>query len=269
MQFSFFTALSREALESAVFANSGWSLCLTLLVSFVIGLPSFATAGATTREAFDFPAADLTIFSADGKQVIGHGRYTISRTDDTELLRGENNYLDGDHDVELESLKLGAGAQAPTLLSYEHSFFGPDQTRQRVASLDARNGSASCKVYVSGRLEDRRAILDVPADTYAGATQMMFVVIRLRQGTDMIEFHSFNCAPGPRILAVQALVQASRVKWAMHSGQLAQLEIRPNFGWFNFLLAPFTQEIRAWVDPDDDWNYVGGLYDRFYRDRVF
>jgi len=222
-------------------------------------------ASPSNQVASDFPATDLNIFSADGKRIIGHGRYTISRSDDTELLRGESDYLDGEHDLELESLKFGTGAQAPTLLNYEHSFFSPDQTLQRVSSLDARKGTASCKTYVNGQLQDRQANLDVPGDTYAGATQMMFVVIRLRQGADNIEFHSFNCMPGPRIIAAQALVQASRVKWGMHSGQLVQLVIQPNFGWLDFLLAPFTSKMRAWVDPDDSWNYVGGLYDRFYK----
>jgi hypothetical protein len=258
-------ALPREDHAKAVSANSRSSLRLPLLVSLLIGLPWFAVASASNPVAADFPAIELNIFSADGKRIIGHGRYTISPTDDTELLRGESNYLDGEHDLELETLKFADGSQAPTLLNYEHSFFSPDQTLQRVSGLDARNGTASCKTYVNGQLQDRQANLDVPADTYAGATQMMFVVIRLRQGADDIEFHSFNCMPGPKIVPAQALVRARRVKWGMHSGQLVQLEIQPNFGWLDFLLAPFMPKMWAWVDPDDNWNYVGGLYDRFYK----
>src|ERR1700722_7783454 len=49
--------------------------------------------------AFDFLATDLTIFSATDRRIIGQGRYSSSRSDGTELIRGENNYLDGARDI--------------------------------------------------------------------------------------------------------------------------------------------------------------------------
>ena len=241
------------------------ALLSTLLVSLLIVVPYSAVAGDANSPASDFPATDLIIFSADGNHVIGHGRYTISRTDDTEILRGENQYLDGEHDVELERLKLGVGAQAPTLVSYEHSFFNANGSPQIVDSLDVKHGSASCKSYTEGNFEDHQSNLAVPADTYAGATQIMFVVVGLRQGAHEIKFHAFNCMPRPRIIAVEALAGADRVRWSMYPGELVKLEIQPDFGWFGILVAPFVRKMDAWFDPRDNWNYVGGLYDRFYK----
>jgi hypothetical protein len=123
------------------------ALLSTLLVSCLISVPSSAVAGDADSAASDFLATNLIIFSPDGDHVIGHVRYTISRTGDTELLRGDSQYLDGEHDSELEHLKPGVSAQPPTLVSYEHSFFNADGSPRIVNRLDVETGSASCKRY--------------------------------------------------------------------------------------------------------------------------
>lgn len=241
------------------------ALLSALLVSLPISFPHSAAAGDANSSASSFLATNLIIFSADGNHMIGHVRYTISRADDTELVRGESQYLDGEHDVELERLKLEVNAQAPILVSYEHSFFNANGSPRIVNTLDVKTGSASCRRYSEDNIiEDDQSNLAVPADTYAGATQMMFVVIRLRQGTHNIKFHSFNCVPGPRIIAVEASAEADRVRWSMYPGELLKVEIQPDFGWFGLLITPLIQKMYAWFDPSDNWNYVGGLYDRFY-----
>jgi hypothetical protein len=48
------------------------------------------------------------------------------------------------------------------------------------------------------------------------------------------------------------------------SRRAPKVEIEPDFGWFGFLVAPFIERMYAWFDTRDSWNYVGGLYDRFY-----
>ena len=240
----------------------------TLLLCLLVGprYPALARDIASSTVS-DFPAANLTIFSADGKQVIGYGTYAVTATDDEETLRGENRYLDGEYDTELEHLKSGVGGQPPTLVSYEHSFFNTDHSPQRVASLDTKSGAASCKVYLYSQPEDRRSHVTVPADTYAGATQMMFVVIRLRQGADNIRFHSFSCTPGPEVIATEASVEPKRVRWSMYPGELVKLEMGPDLGWLGVLAAPFIRKMYAWVDPNNNRNFVGGVYDRFYGGR--
>ena len=218
------------------------------------------------RIPYDFLPTDLTIFSPHEKQIIGHGRYSVSQTDGTEVVQGENEYLDGRHDQELERLQLGAPGEAPILVSAEHSFFDADGSLRLVDRLDTKSGAASCTVQMNGAPEVRRSTLTVPADTYAGATQLMFVVARLRQGQrERIKLHAFNCLPGPKIVPVEASVAAKQERWTMYPGQLARIEIQPDFGWLGILIAPFIPKMEARFDPADNWNYVGATFDRFYK----
>ncbi len=214
----------------------------------------------------DFRPPDFAILSDDGRQVIGHAQYRLFASEGMEVLRGESTYFSGEHDIEVGRLKPGLSGQAPTLTSYEHSFFNSDQSYQRVSSLDVSTGIGSCKTYVDHKLEERRSHVTVLEDTYAGASIILFVMIRLRQRINHIKFHAFNCVPGPKIIATEALMRTNRrVKWPMYPGNLITMEMRPDFGWADFLIAPFIGKMYAWFDPSDNWNYVGGVYDRFYR----
>lgn len=216
--------------------------------------------------AFDFLATNLTIFSAADRHIIGHGRYSSSMSDGTALIRGENKYIDGARDLELDFLKPGDSGEAPTLVRHEYSSFNADGTSQFVESFDPANGAASCAENVNGVNKVYEATLEAPSDTYAGATQLMLVVARLRQGErQRIEFHSFNCAPSPKILLVSVSVPAEREVWPMYPGKLIKLVLQPDFGWLNILLAPFFPKLYFWFDPDNNWNYVGGMFDRYYK----
>jgi len=126
--------------------------------------------------------------------MIGHARYTRSPAGDSETLRGESYYFDGEREIEVELLRYVG--QMPMLVTYEHSFFNADQTLQRVVSLDSRTGAASCKIYQDGKLDEQhQADLSIPPDTYAGVAQIVFI----QGGIHDIRFHSFNCASKPRI----------------------------------------------------------------------
>jgi hypothetical protein len=246
----------------------------SMLILFVCGWLTLigihdqrSIAWSTERDpAFDFLATNLTIFSPTGRQIIGHGRYSSSKSDSTDLIRGENKYLDGARDVELDHLKPGDSGEAPTLMRHEYSSFNADGSPQFVESFDPVSGAASCAENVNGTAQVHQATLDVPSDTYAGATQMMFITARLRQGQlETIKFHSFNCAPTPKILLISVSVPTEREEWPMYPGKLVKLELQPDFGWLSILFAPFLPKIYAWFDPNDNWNYVGALYDRFYK----
>lgn len=100
--------------------------------------------------AFDFLATNLTIFSAADRHIIGHGRYSSSMSDGTVLIRGENKYLDGARDLELDYLKPGDSGEAPTLVHHEYSSFNADGTPQFVESFDPATGAASCADNVNG-----------------------------------------------------------------------------------------------------------------------
>jgi hypothetical protein len=235
-----------------------------LLLSLISIRCSAVERGNDSTSISGFLATDLTIWSGDGAQVIGHARYRIFAGDSAEVLRGESTYFNGERDIEVEHLKRVPN-RPPTLISYKHSFFNPDLSYQRVNSLDVTTGVGSCQIYVHHQLEDRRFRFTAPDDTYAGASIVVFVVFQLRQRVEHIEFHSFNCLPGPKIIATEASMESGRrVKWSMYPGDLITMEMRPDFGWADFLIRPFVGKMYAWFDPDDNWNYVGGIYDRFY-----
>jgi len=46
---------------------------------------------------------------------------------------------------------------------------------------------------------------------------------------------------------------------------LVRLDMQPDLGVLNLLLAPFMPKMDAWFNPNDNWNYVGGEFDRYFR----
>ena len=151
-------------------------------------------------------------------------------------------------------------------MTYRHQFFNPDGTLQYEDSLDARAGDLACKRYDSAVPDIRETITKIPPDTYAGATQLMLLVGRLREAAPNITFHSFNCIPDPKIIAIMATPQGS-TSWDMYPGILKKMEMKPDLGMLNALVAPFIPKVYAWFDPADAFNYVGGRFDRYYKGR--
>jgi hypothetical protein len=217
---------------------------------------------------FQLSATDITIFAPDSEQIIGHGHYNLAHVDGLDVVEGENQYLNGEFDREEQRVKPSVGGLPPLLVHYQHRYFNADGTVQYEDSLDSSTGDASCKRYDSGVPDIRETILSkIPADTYAGATQLMLLVGRLREGAPNITFHSFNCIPDPRIIAIKATPLTGPVEWPMYPGKLVKMEIKPDLGWLNILVAPFIPKISAWFDPADAFNYVGGQFDRYYKGR--
>ncbi len=48
---------------------------------------------------------------------------------------------------------------------------------------------------------------------------------------------------------------------------MVEVELVPDFGWLGALAGPFIPKSYGWFDPADGFNYVGGLFDRFYTHR--
>ncbi len=213
----------------------------------------------------DFGGVQFKILSPDGKQIIGSTRFTVLQNNSTEEIKGETSYLDGERDNEDEQLFLGDAQSAPRLDTYEHSFFNADGTLHMVDTLDARSGVASCTSYSSCGMKVRRSQLDVPADSFAGASGLMMVVGSLRQGIREIRFHAFACVPGPAIFSIEASLPDRSERWPHYPGELVRLAMRPDLGALNLFLAPFIPRMDAWFNPNDDWNYVGGEFDRYFR----
>ena len=220
---------------------------------------------ASPAGAFDFHAVQLKILSPDAKQTIGSTRFTVLRDNSSEEIRGETRYLDGDHDSESDRLYVGKPGATPRLDTYEHSFFNADGTLLMVDTLNAKSGLASCTSYTAGKKKERKSQLDVPADSFAGASGLMMVVGSLRQGIREIRFHAFACAPGPAIFSVKASLSDRSEHWPFYPGDLFRLDMRPDLGALNLLIAPFIPTMDAWFNPNDNWNYVGGEFDRYFR----
>jgi hypothetical protein len=214
---------------------------------------------------FDFTGSQLKILSSDGRQTIGFTRFTVLRNGTTEEIRGETKYLDGERDSEDEQLRIGTTGSAPRLDSYRHDFYNADGTLQMADALDTRSGAASCARNAAGEMKLRKSQLEVPADSFAGASELMMVIGSLRQGRREVGFHAFACVPGPEIFSVAASLAGGSEHWPLYPGELMRLDLRPDLGALNILIAPFMPKMDAWFNPRENWEYVGGEFDRYFR----
>jgi hypothetical protein len=213
----------------------------------------------------DFGGLQFNIWSPDAKETIGSTRFTVLQKNSTEEIKGETTYLDGERDSEDERLEVEDTRSTLKLDTYVHSFFNGDGTLHMVDTLNAKSGVASCTSYTSGKIKVRKSQLAVPADSFAGASGLMMMVTNLRHGSREIRFHAFACAPGPEIFSVKASLPVRPERWPFYSGDLFRLDLQPDLGALNLLIAPFLPTMDAWFSPADNWNYVGGEFDRYFR----
>jgi hypothetical protein len=224
-------------------------------------LPS-ETGRARTAES---ETAELALLSSDGHHRIGTTHFTATRQNMKEEISGESRYVNGEHDNEVVTLDQARGQSSPSLETYEHRFFSATGSLYLLDTLNAKTGVASCAKYVGGERQLRTSQLAIPGDTYAGASELLVVAADLRRGIREISFHAFACVPGPRIFAVKASLSGQPERWPFYKGDLLRLGIQPDLGALNLVFAPFIPKTDAWFDPKENWNYVGGEFDRFFR----
>ncbi len=223
-----------------------------------------AAAAAPAKAEVSALNSDLYIYDPTGTQLLGRAHYTVTQHDGLVTIEGRNDFIDGQRDVEHDTLK-SVGAELPRLLTYEHDFFDAHGAAQLTASADAVSGKTSCAKYDNGKGTIETAVLQFPEDTYAGAGVLVPVADQLRRGATDLDIHVFDCAMGPRILTLHA--DLARAPWSFrpHDGELAKADAHPVFGWFNVFLKPFVPTIRMWFDPLRDYAFVGGMLSRYYR----
>jgi len=179
-----------------------------------LGMWTKVTAAAATpqAEAVISPTPDLFIYDPSGTRLLGRAHYTVTRHDDLVTIEGRNDFVDGEHDIERDTLRTAPG-DIPRMLTYEHSFFDTHGAAQIVARADSATGKTSCANYENGRGTIETAVLEFPPDTYAGAGVLVPIADRLRHGsaTDL-DIHVFDCALGPRILTLHA--DLARASWS-------------------------------------------------------
>ena len=222
------------------------------------------SAGA--EPVLPFGVQNLIVESPDGRKVIGHMTYTVTRSSQGAEAKGETKLIDGERDIEEAKLELLPDNSIPILASYSHSYFNADGTPQRAAQLDLKSGEATCTEYQGGQPQVRHEIIEIAPDTYAGASLALPVINALRQGMRRkIRFHAFSCVPGPRVLTVEANVVSSSAHRDSYPGNLVEVEIKPYLGWFSIVASPFLPKFYAWFDPADNWSYVGSRNQRYYK----
>jgi hypothetical protein len=53
--------------------------------------------------------------------------------------------------------------------------------------------------------------------------------------------------------------------WTSYGAEALRVEVRPDFGWLNVIIAPFVPKLHAWFDPNDGWAFVGDEAARYYK----
>ncbi len=231
----------------------------------VAALIACATAARARAESFSFPPTDFTIFTPDGRTELGKSRYTVEPTPEGAVLRGENRYNDGQYDIEVDHMESAAGGGPPQLVEFRHSFFAADGSPMMTGYADMRSGLTSCTGYTHGSPDTTTARLNFPDDTYAGASVLLPIQMFLRSGASgPLKLHVFSCTPSPRLIAIEVSL-APKPKALPYPGDLVEVIVKPDFGWFNFLVSPFLPKLEAWFAPSDQFGFVGGQLARFYK----
>ena len=239
---------------------------LLFVFSFAASITVWQIALASDSTRTNVPnvqTLELKVLGADGRQTIGTTRFTVSSDRWSETIKGETRYLDGQHDNEEERIQLVNGTLK--LEKYEHSFFGADGATIMVDKLDTESRIATCSRRADGIMKVRTSEFDFPADTFGGGSQLLFVMAKLREGPRKIDFHGFACIPGPRVFHVAASVPERAERWPFYRGDLIRLDLRPDLGaGLNLVIAPLLPKTEAWFDPHDNWQYVGGEFNRYF-----
>lgn len=240
-------------------------LAAALLAARIKGTEAAAAAAASQAGAMITQKPDLFIYDPSGTTLLGRAHYTVTQHDDSVTIDGRNEFIDGERDLEHDTLKAVPG-EAPQLLTYEHRFFDAHGAPQLIATADAVTGKTSCAKYDNGEGTIQTAVLQFPPDTYAGAGVLVPIADRLRHGADAdLDMHVFDCAHGPRILSLHVDLGRSPWKYRPQDGELVEAQAQPVFGWFNVFLKAFVPTTQLWFDPRQDFVFMGGMLSRYYR----
>ncbi|HLI80804.1 MAG TPA: hypothetical protein VKV03_12525 [Candidatus Binataceae bacterium] len=218
--------------------------------------------------ALEFPPSDFDILSADNGELIGHAHYTLEQTPGAMTLRGESHYLNGEYDIEENTLAGSDVNPLPPLLSFKHDFFDPSGALTISGRLDTQTGLGTCgKADASGAQDLTTEGFDFPADTYAGSSVLLPIQNFVGRGNrgEVLKLHVFNCAPTPKLIAVDVKPQAQPQTWADYPGELERTDIRANFGFWTVLIKPFIPKLAAWFDPSQNMLLVGAQLERYYK----
>jgi len=249
-------------------ANTGrlgpWAMAVAFAV--MVGLSGRAVAA----EWADFPPTSFKIYSQEGGGLLGTSRYFVEHLGPGEYrLHGNNHYLNGQYDIELDTLVIDPGERVPRLKSFSHVFYKPDGTILVAGHAEIKSGGeAVCVANEQGKEVRYAQQFDFPPDTYAGAAVLIPIIHALRKGvTAPFEMHFFDCTPKPRIVTIQATPTSAGTGWLHYpegQGHLIEVQIKPDLGWLDLLAAPFLPVTHSWFNPAEGFTYVGGGINRYF-----
>ena len=242
----------------------GWTVAVA---AFAIILTMVGTRPAFSADALSFPPTSFMILNPDTGIAIGRGHYHIDSTAEGATLRGENHYYDDQSDLETGKLQLGAGSEPPRLVEFDHTFFNADGSIQRRAHVDLKSGAATCIDNSGAKKSEQAELLSLPDNTWAGASIVIPIqdLLRARDKGVARPIHVFNCAPGPKIFAISVKIDPANAVWAAYGAEAIRVEVRPDFGWLNVIVAALAPKIHAWFDPNDGFAFVGDDATRYYK----
>ena len=247
--------------------SSKWSrTAIPRLIAPLLGLACLFVSAPSSARELDFPPTDYTVRSIDGLHIIGHAHFTVTTDADGLItVHGDYRFLDGEYDNDEATLRPSSDGSLPLLVRSHHAFFHADGSPDRESRADVAAGIGSCTVYENGQPQVNRAQLDFPADTVAGDAVILPLQRFLKEGGNgSISFHDFNCIPGPKLLKVTARAREAS-PWFYYPGNLTEVDVEPDFGWINIIIAPFLPHLQAWFDPAEHWFFVGGQSARYYK----
>ena len=215
--------------------------------------------------ALSFPPTTFAILNPDTGATIGRSSYSVEATADGGILHGESSFYDGQSDVETGRL-IGVGDDLPRLVEFDHTFYNPDHSIQERSHVDLISGAATCIHTANGITNDATDVLKFPDDTWAGASIVIPVQHYLRAGEkELPGLHVFSCAPGPKIFAISLATDPGPAVFTPYGKEALRVEVRPDFGWINVIIAPFVPKLHAWFDPAKEWAFVGDEAARYYQ----
>ncbi|HYA35216.1 MAG TPA: hypothetical protein VEF03_06325 [Candidatus Binataceae bacterium] len=229
-------------------------------------LIAIAPPNVSAQDRRSSTMTEFDILNPSSGALIGHARYVFEYEGANLTITGENRYQSGEYDLEQDSLGKNPDGDMPVLLRFRHMFFRADKSTEYDASLDTTTGEAACVNFLSSPAGERKAAtLDVPPDTYAGASLLIPIQAAMRHGgSAATELHAFNCAGAPRLLKVE-IKPAGERRWNRYPATVMRADLKADFGFWDFMIQPFLPKLVAFFDPADDLAFVGGQLERYYR----
>jgi hypothetical protein len=244
-------------------------ICNSLAIAIVIAaaLASLcARALAAPVDLLGVGSPDFVILSPDGTSRIGRIHYSIVERPGALILRGEDRFDSGEYDIETSRLTPAGDGGMPTLVDFNHMFYSAEGTVLLESHADLRTGLASCIDRRTGAPQLAAAPIKFPPDTWAGASVILPIQRFLRDGGHgKLSLNVFNCAPGPKVFAVEVIPDPAPTRLPNYLPGAVEIDAKPDFGWLDFLVAPFVPKLSAWFDPGRDFEFVGARLDRYYR----